>query len=119
MFAIAHGLRNQSGKSGSKIHVPGPSLECPRKAGHDGVNVYSFELDVIADAEHFAQLGSSAVNPIHLLYASLLAEDKHRDATLADLNIEKKRLLNVAKREVLMPQLGSASGSKKERSRWN
>ena len=74
---------------------------------------------VFTDAEHFAQLGSSAVYPVHLLYATLLAEDKHRDATLAELNVEKKRLLTVSKREVLTPQPGSASSSKKERTRWN
>ena len=74
---------------------------------------------VFADAEHFAQLGSSAVYPVHLLYAALLAEDEHRDSTLVELNIEKKRLMSVAKREVLMPQLGSASASKKARTRWN
>jgi hypothetical protein len=74
---------------------------------------------VLADAEHFAQLGSSAVYPVHLLYATLLAEDSHRDATLVELNIEKKRLMNVAKREVLTPQLGSESASKKARTRWN
>jgi hypothetical protein len=45
---------------------------------------------VFADAEHFAQLGNSVVYPVHLLYAVLLAEDKHRNATLAELNIEKK-----------------------------
>ena len=74
---------------------------------------------VFADAEHFAQLGSSTVYPVHLLYATLLAEDKHRDVILTELNVDKKRLMSVAKREVLMPQLGSASGSKKGRSRWN
>ena len=74
---------------------------------------------VFADAEHFAQLGSGTVYPTHLLYATLLAEDKHRDATLAELEIEKKRLMSVAKREVVMPQLGSASASKKARTRWN
>jgi ATP-dependent Clp protease ATP-binding subunit ClpA len=74
---------------------------------------------VFADAEHFAQLGSSAVFPVHLLYATLLAEDEHRDATLAELTIDKKRLMSVAKREVLLPQLGSASASKKARTRWN
>jgi hypothetical protein len=74
---------------------------------------------VFANAEHFAQLGSSAVYPVHLLYATLLAEDKHRDATLAELNVEKKRLLTVSKREVLTPQPGSASGSKREGTRWN
>jgi ATP-dependent Clp protease ATP-binding subunit ClpA len=74
---------------------------------------------VFADAEHFAQLGSSAVYPVHLLYATMLAKDEHRDAILAELNIEKKRLLTVSKREVLNTQLGSASSSKRERTRWN
>jgi ATP-dependent Clp protease ATP-binding subunit ClpA len=74
---------------------------------------------VFADAEHFAQLGSGTVYPVHLLYATLLSEDNHRDATLTELNIEKKRLLSVSKREVVMPQLGSASASKKARTRWN
>lgn len=74
---------------------------------------------VFADAEHFAQLGCGTVYPVHLLYATLLAEDKHRDTTLAELEIEKKRLVSVARREVVMPQLGSASASKKARTRWN
>src|SRR5205814_1280702 len=47
---------------------------------------------VFADAEHFAQLGSSVVFPVHLLYATLLAEDEHRDETLGELNVDKKRL---------------------------
>ena len=38
---------------------------------------------------------------------------------VTELDIDKKRLTNVAKREVLMPQIGASSGSKKERSRWN
>ena len=73
---------------------------------------------VFADAEHFAQLGSGTVYPAHLLYATLLAEDKNRDETLAELQIERKRLLTVAKRDVLTPQLGSIS-SKRARTRWN
>lgn len=74
---------------------------------------------VFADAEHYAQLGSSVVYPVHLLYATLLAEDKHRDATMVELSIEKKRLLSAAKRELLMPQVGASSGSKTEGTRWN
>ncbi len=74
---------------------------------------------VFADAEHFAQLGNTVVYPVHLLYATLLPEDSQRDATLAEVNVDKKRLLAVAKREVLMPQVGSTSGSKKARTRWN
>lgn len=74
---------------------------------------------VFADAEHFAQLGSSAVYPVHLLYATLLADDEHRDATLAELNVEKKRLVSISKREVMGRQMGSVSPSSKARTRWN
>ena len=74
---------------------------------------------IFAEAEHFAQLGSSAVYPVHLLYAGLLADDEHRDATLAELSVDKKRLLTVSKREVLGKQMGSASPSAKARTGWN
>jgi ATP-dependent Clp protease ATP-binding subunit ClpA len=74
---------------------------------------------VFADAERFAQLGGSAVYPVHLLYATLLAEDEHRDTTLAEVNADKRRLLSVAKREALMLRLGYASPSQKEKTRWN
>jgi hypothetical protein len=74
---------------------------------------------VFADAEHFAQLGNCAVYPVHLLYATLLSEDDHRDAMLDKLGIDKSRLLNVSKRDALAAQAGLASGSQKERARWN
>lgn len=74
---------------------------------------------VFADAEHFAQLGSGTVYPIHLLYASLLAVDSHRDTTLATLKIDKKRLLTAAEQNVIMPQSGASSPSNRERTRWN
>ena len=74
---------------------------------------------IFAEAEHFAQLGSSAVYPVHLLYACLLGDDEHRDATLNELKVEKKRLLTVSKREVLGKQMGSTSPSAKARTRWN
>jgi len=74
---------------------------------------------VFADAEHFAELGNSAVYPVHFLYATLLTEDKHRDVTLDKLDIDKKRLLNVSKRDALAIQVGLASSSQKERTRWN
>jgi ATP-dependent Clp protease ATP-binding subunit ClpA len=73
---------------------------------------------VFADAEHLAQFGSGTVYPAHLLYATLLVEDEHRDKTLAELNIKKKRLLSIAKREVLTPRVGS-SASKGARTRLN
>jgi Clp amino terminal domain, pathogenicity island component len=75
--------------------------------------------DIFADAEHFAQIGNQAVYPAHLLYATLLTEDKDRDAALADLDINKKRLLAVAKRDALMFQFDSLSETKRARARWN
>ena len=74
---------------------------------------------VFADAEHFAQFGGGTVYPAHLLYATLLAKDEHRDTTLAELDVDKKRLLSVAKREVLNRHLGSFPSSKGQRQRWN
>jgi ATP-dependent Clp protease ATP-binding subunit ClpA len=74
---------------------------------------------VFAEAEQLAKLGSSTVYPVHLLYATLFTEDENRDVILAELNIEKKRLLTISKREVLKPQLGFTSSSKKSRTRWN
>jgi hypothetical protein len=74
---------------------------------------------VFADAEQFAQLGSGAVYPVHLLYATLLADDEHRDATLAQLQMDKTRFIAIAKKQIILPQPGASSGSKKERTRWN
>jgi hypothetical protein len=74
---------------------------------------------VLADAEHLAQVSNSAVYPVHLLYATLLAEDEDRDAALAELRIDKKRLLTVAKRDVLTFQVGPVSETRGARARWN
>jgi len=74
---------------------------------------------IFSDAEHYAQLGSCVVYPAHLLFAGLLAEDNHRDTTLAELKIEKKRLLTVSKREIFGKQMDSGSSSTKARTRWN
>jgi ATP-dependent Clp protease ATP-binding subunit ClpA len=75
--------------------------------------------EIFADAEHFAQASNQSVYPAHLLYATLLAEDKERDATLANLDISKKRLLGVAKRDVLTFQVGQVSSTRAARARWN
>jgi len=74
---------------------------------------------IFLDAEHFAQLGNCAVFPVHLLYATLLTDDENRDATLAELNVETKRLLAVSKRRVFGKQMGSISPSARARTRWN
>jgi ATP-dependent Clp protease ATP-binding subunit ClpA len=75
--------------------------------------------EIFADAEHFAQASNQPVYPAHLLYASLLAEDKGRDVTLANLDINKKRLLSVTKRDALTFQLGPVSETRGSRVRWN
>ena len=74
---------------------------------------------VFADAEHFAQVSNGAVYPVHLLYATLLAEDEYRDAVLAELKIDKKRLLSVAKRDVLTFRVGPISETREARARLN
>lgn len=90
-------------------------------AAHDSKRLRrsSSAKQVFVDAEHFAQFDGSAIYPVHLLYATLLADDQRRDAKLLELNIRKERLISVAKREVFRPQIGSASVSKKARTRWN
>ena len=74
---------------------------------------------IFEDAEHFAQVSNGAVYPVHLLYATLLADDEDRDAALADLDISKKRFVSVAKRDVLTFQVGPASETRGARTRWN
>lgn len=74
---------------------------------------------VFTDAERFAQLGSGTVYPIHLLYASLLTDDLRRDATLETFKIDKKHLLMTVEQNVIKPQSGGSSPSRKERARWN
>jgi hypothetical protein len=73
--------------------------------------------EIFTDAEHFAQASNQPAYPVHLLYATLLAEDKDRDMTLASLDISKKRLLSVAKRDVLSFQVGSVSETRRARTR--
>jgi hypothetical protein len=74
---------------------------------------------IFADAERFAQLGSGVVYPVHLLYAILLAKDSNRDAILAELKVDRKRLLTLAKIEVLKPRVSSAASSKRRKARLN
>ena len=74
---------------------------------------------VFDEAENFAQIFSGAVYPLHLFYAGLLTDDELRDATLAELNVEKKHLLTVSKREVFGKQIVLASPSEKLRIPWN
>lgn len=74
---------------------------------------------IFMDAEHLAELGGGGVFPVHLLYATLLAEDEHRDSALTSLGFDKKRLLTVAKRQVLRPTIEQSGGSKKRRPHWN
>lgn len=74
---------------------------------------------VFADAEGLAKLGRGVVYPVHLLYATLLAKDAHRDLVFAKLKVDTKRLLTFAKREVLKPPTSSASSSKRRKARLN
>jgi hypothetical protein len=74
---------------------------------------------IFANSEQIALLGGGVVYPIHLLYATLLAEDEHRDATLAKLEFDGNRFLSVAKRQALLPAIREINCSKEARTRWN
>ena len=75
--------------------------------------------EVFAAAEGFAALANSPVYPVHLLYASLVAEDEKRDEVLAALGTEKKPLQEAAKAEVI-PGRGPASPQASDgRRHWN
>jgi hypothetical protein len=73
---------------------------------------------IFSQAEHFAQLVSHAVYPIHLLYSILHVDDGHRDDLLAELKVEKKCLVAYSKREILGKQIRSTFQSAKK-TRWN
>ena len=72
---------------------------------------------VFADAEHFATMADRMVYPVHLLYAVLLADDDRRDALFKELNVDLKRVQQVAKREVLFQR--EAGGTHAGKTRMN
>jgi hypothetical protein len=75
--------------------------------------------EVFAEAEQFAQVGDGIVFPIHLLYATLMAGDADRDGLFKELKIDKKRLLESVKGEVLS-RAGKPSAMKSNsRTKWN
>ncbi len=74
---------------------------------------------VFADADHFARLSGSRVYPTHLLYAVLLHQDKTRDDAIRALHIDKKRLLEVARREVIHQPGEDVAAAAKPSARWN
>lgn len=74
---------------------------------------------VFADAEHFAAIADCTVYPVHLLYAVLLADDEKRDDLMNELEIDKKRLQQIAKREVLFQHDGNPAQAGKSRINLN
>lgn len=74
---------------------------------------------VFADAEHFAQLTGSIVYPAHLLYAVLLPSDERCDNVLQTLQIDKKRLLEIARREVVLQREAEIGPAPNPKTRWN
>ena len=74
---------------------------------------------VFADAEHFAIISDDMVYPAHLLYAVLLAEDENRDQVLKELSIDKERLQEVAKREIVFRPVETSPALRKNRTHLN
>ncbi len=56
---------------------------------------------IFFDAEHYALLGDGVVYPVHLLFALLTIRDCQRDQLLTELAVNKKRLQEAIRRELL------------------
>lgn len=75
--------------------------------------------EVFLDAEHFAEMANTAVYPAHLLCAVLLAKDESRDNVMNNLGVDKKRLRQVAKQEIVFRQSAVDAPSETRRSNLN
>jgi ATP-dependent Clp protease ATP-binding subunit ClpA len=75
--------------------------------------------DSFADAERMACLGDGTVFPVHLLHALLAAKDPARDEVLKELDIDKGRLREAARRGVIVPRDRAAASTSKDKTRWN
>ena len=70
------------------------------------------------EAEHFAELSGQVVYPVHLLLASLSTPDHDSDEVMRELGIEKKRLQEIAKREIFTTKpTGFSLGGESKRGR--
>ena len=74
---------------------------------------------VFSEAEQFVQLsGEQQVYPVHLLLAVLIASDDERDGVLLSLGVKKKRLIEIAKREIFTARpTGFSLGGDSKRGR--
>ena len=75
--------------------------------------------DTFADAERMALLGDGTVFPVHLLHALLAAKDPARDQVLKELGTDKSRLLQAARRGVIVARDRAAASTSKDKTRWN
>lgn len=73
---------------------------------------------IFTDAEHLAQLSDGIVYPIHLLYTVLTAKDSQRDEVLKELGIDKRRLREAIRQE-LLSEHGIAATTKNDKTHWN
>ncbi len=58
---------------------------------------------VFSDAERFAAVTGSLVFPAHLLYAVALLDDQLCDGQMEQLGVDRQRLRELAKRDVMFP----------------
>jgi ATP-dependent Clp protease ATP-binding subunit ClpA len=73
---------------------------------------------LFADAEHLAQLAGGVVYPVHLLYTVLTTKDPCRDEVLKELGIDKKRLREAVRQELLFEH-GIPITPKDDKAKWN
>jgi ATP-dependent Clp protease ATP-binding subunit ClpA len=75
--------------------------------------------EIFSEAEQVAQICGATVYPIHLLYATLMAEDEDRDEILKELKIDKQWLRELVKCEVFLSSGKSVSMRSNSRLKWN
>jgi hypothetical protein len=59
------------------------------------------------------------VYPVHLLYAVLVAKDERRDEAMRELGIDKGRLRELARSEVIFQEEANAVCGRRLRPHWN
>ena len=70
------------------------------------------------EAQQFAELSGQVVYPVHLLLALLFAQDQFSDEVMRELGVDRKRLQEIAKREIFTTKAtGFSLGGEAKRGR--
>lgn len=74
---------------------------------------------MFVEARQYAELSGQVVYPVHLLLAAVFTQDQFSDEVMQELGIDKKRIQEIAKREIFTARpsgLSLGGGSKRGRN---